>query len=120
MKWNSEIFRVIIIIQKSCRSLGISITVYNFIAQVHVSESSSIPDHCSVFALSDPQDLDYQATCTHDHNDLCGKCNGLTETLEEVKKAIEKTKLDPEDLSKREIHHEVAFMTRRAKRDVSA
>ena len=51
---------------------------------------------------------------------MCGQCNGLTETTEEIEKAIEKTKLDPKDLSKGEIHDELAFMTRRAKRDVSA
>ena len=51
---------------------------------------------------------------------MCGQCNGLTETIEEIEKAIEKTKLDPKDLSKGEIHDELAFMTRRAKRDVSA
>ena len=94
--------------------------MYFLIAEVHVSESSHIPAHCSIFALSDTQDPDYQATSTHDHNYECGQCNGLTETIEEIEQAIEKTKLNPEDLSKGEMHDELAFMTGRAKRDVRA
>ena len=41
-------------------------------------------DHCIVFALSDPKDFNYQATCAHDHSDLCGQFNALAVTLGEV------------------------------------
>ena len=67
-----------------------------------------------------PTVLDYQATCTHDHSDVCGQCNGLAVTIEKIEKATEAMARGPEDLSKRQIHDEIAFMTRKAKRDVNA
>ena len=67
---------------------------------MHLSESSSIPDHCIVYALSDPKDADYQSTCSHHHNDCCSQCNGLAVVIDEIEKAIEKTVIGPEDISK--------------------
>jgi hypothetical protein len=35
--------------------------------KLHVSRYSSISDHCSTFALSDPLDADWQEVCDHTH-----------------------------------------------------
>ena len=86
---------------------------------MHLSESSSIPDHCIVYALSDPKDVDYQSTCSHHHNDCCSQCNGLAAVIDEIEKVIEKTVIGPEDVSK-EVNDELTFLTERAKRDVNA
>ena len=86
---------------------------------MHLSESSSIPDHCIVHALSDPKDADYQSTCSHHHNDCCSQCNGLAVVIDEIEKVIEKTVIGPEDVSK-EVNDELTFLTERAKRDVNA
>ena len=36
--------------------------------KLHVSRCSSVPDHCSTFALRDPLDKDWQEVCDHDHD----------------------------------------------------
>ncbi|KAL9952012.1 hypothetical protein ACROYT_G044785 [Oculina patagonica] len=87
--------------------------------EVHVTESSTTPDHCIVYALSDPKDTDYQSICPHDHSDCCGQCNRLAVTMEEIEKAIEKTVLGSDDASQ-DVNDELTFLTRRAKRDVNA
>ena len=49
--------------------------------QVHVVESSSIADHCRTYALSDSTDPDFQACCSHPHNESCTQCCQLQEVL---------------------------------------
>ena len=81
---------------------------------MHVSESSGIPDHCRIYALSDPKDSDYQSTCLHHHDDRCGQCSRLYLTIEEIEKAIQKTAIAPE------VHDDLNVLTEKAKREVSA
>ena len=76
-------------------------------------------NHCIVYALSDPKDADYQSTCSHHHNDCCSQCNVLAVVIDEIEKAIEKTVIGPEDISK-EVNDELTFLTEKAKRDVNA
>ena len=59
-----------------------------FILLVHVSQSSLVPDHCRAFALSDPKDPEYQACRDHDHNEVCDRCNLLTETLLDIEAGL--------------------------------
>ena len=44
-------------------------------------ESSSIADHCRTYALSDSTDPDFQACCSHPHNESCTQCCQLQEVL---------------------------------------
>ena len=37
--------------------------------KTHISASSTIADHCSTFALSDPEEQAWQSACDHLHND---------------------------------------------------
>lgn len=56
--------------------------------KVHVSQSSSVPDHCRPFTLSDPKDPAYQSVCEHDHNDACDRCDLLSETLLQIETGL--------------------------------
>ena len=58
--------------------------------QVHVSKESSIPDHCRAYALSDPNDKDYQTKCEHDHLNVCDRCEKLASVLSDIQEAIER------------------------------
>ena len=53
-----------------------------------MSQSSPVPDHCRTFALSDPKDSAYQARCDHEHNEVCDRCNILTETLLDIEAGL--------------------------------
>lgn len=55
---------------------------------MHVSQNSPVPDHCRAFALSDPKDSAYQAHCDHEHNEVCDRCNLLTETLLDIEAGL--------------------------------
>ena len=57
---------------------------------MHVSKQSSIPDHCRAYALSDPNDKDYQMICPHDHLDTCDRCELLSSVLAGIQDALEK------------------------------
>ena len=66
-------------------------TNYNCNFQVHVAKTSSVPDHCRQYALSDPLDSDYQSSCDdHTHEDICDRCEELTTVLQEIEEAISK------------------------------
>ncbi|CAH3167449.1 unnamed protein product [Pocillopora meandrina] len=45
--------------------------------KVHVTSPSNVADHCVLFALSNSGDADYQQQYSHQHTDLCDRCQGL-------------------------------------------
>ena len=45
---------------------------------------SQCPDHCRKFGLSDPNDLDFQEQCTHQHTRSCPQCEEITLCLEKI------------------------------------
>ena len=54
-------------------------------------KTSSVPDHCRQYALSDPLDRDYQSSCDdHTHQAICDRCEELTTVLQEIEEAIRK------------------------------
>ena len=57
--------------------------------QVHVSDNSTVADHCKAFALSDPKDNDYNVVCDHQHNDKCDRCDEITSTIDEIEIALQ-------------------------------
>ena len=58
---------------------------------VHVCKTSSVPDHCRQYALSDPLDRDYQSICNdHTHQDICDRCKDMTTVLQGIEEAIRK------------------------------
>ena len=51
----------------------------------HCLEAESrVGDHCRKFALSDPQEREYQETCDHQHDEPCYDCEGLKDVLERM------------------------------------
>ncbi len=52
--------------------------------KVHVSCSSTVPDHCSIFALSDVNNKCWQQTCDHNHDQKCDRCELLKITLNKI------------------------------------
>jgi hypothetical protein len=55
----------------------------------HCQEAdSTCADHCRMFALSDPLDIDFQENCSHSHCSSCTSCKNLKETLDNINKVI--------------------------------
>ena len=59
---------------QTCSSVVISYYVSLFFKQVHISKSASVADHCTSYALSDPNESVYQSPCDHQHNEECDRC----------------------------------------------
>ena len=53
-----------------------------------MSETSTVPDHCRLFALSDPKEVNFQVQCDHHHDDSCDRCDQLTSALCEIESAL--------------------------------
>ena len=50
-------------------------------------EASEVPDHCRIYALSDPSNAEFRGSCDHLHNESYVQCYELEEvmrTIEEV------------------------------------
>ena len=45
-------------------------------------------DHCLHFALSDSNASEYQHSCSHDHQDTCGRCENPRIILSEIKNVL--------------------------------
>ena len=86
-----------------------------FFYQVHVSKESSVPDHCRSYAVSDPSDPDFQATCAHKHTDYCDRCDQVQEVFANVDEALA---LVPED--NKDFKEQLAFKVAQAKRNINA
>ena len=48
---------------------------------MHSVEASRVPDHCRVYALSDPNNADVVGTCDHAHDESCPQCSQLENVL---------------------------------------
>ena len=51
-------------------------------------QSSTVADHCRLFALSDPKELAFEAQCGYHHDDTCDRCDQLMSTLSEMESAV--------------------------------
>lgn len=65
--------------------------------QVHVSTDVTIPDHCSAYALSDPQDELLRIDCDHNHDDSCPQCELLKDVMKELRTAIEGAQISEDE-----------------------
>ena len=81
-----------------------------------MSESSTVADHCRLFALSDPKEPAFQAQCNHDHDDTCDRCDQLGSTLCEIESALI---AQAENLSPG-VNEELAFTMKQAKANIFA
>ncbi|CAH3147751.1 unnamed protein product, partial [Pocillopora meandrina] len=71
--------------------------VLSIMAGVHVTSPSNVADHCVLFALSDSSDADYQQQCSHQHIDLCDRCQSLQETLAKIERVLGETTFPTQD-----------------------
>ena len=44
-------------------------------------EASEVPDHCRIYALSDPSNAEFRGSCDHLYNESCEQCYDLQEVL---------------------------------------
>ena len=83
-----------------------------------MAKTSSVPDHCRQYALSDPLDSDYQSSCDdHTHRDICDRCEELTTVLHEIEKAISKM---PTHSVSEDTTQELLFVFDQAKNNILA
>ncbi|CAF3157820.1 unnamed protein product, partial [Rotaria sp. Silwood2] len=62
--------------------------------KVHISRNNPVPDHCSVYALSDAADKCWYQACDHNHDQQCDQCELLKITLAKIRKYIEEYQSD--------------------------
>ncbi|CAH3158852.1 unnamed protein product [Pocillopora meandrina] len=60
----------------------------NYYIEVHVTSPSNVADHCVLFALSDSSDADYQQQCSHQHTDLCDRCQSLQKLWQRLNESL--------------------------------
>ena len=83
-----------------------------------MSKTSSVPDHCRQYALSDPLDSDYQSSCDdHTHQDICDRCEELTTVLQKIEEAISKM---PAHSVSEDTTQELLFVFDQAKNNILA
>ena len=58
--------------------------------RLHCKEvESPCPDHCRKFALSDSANKIFQESCSHEHTLVCVQCEGLTQVMSDIERAIQ-------------------------------
>ena len=82
-----------------------------------MSKESKVPDHCKLYALSDPRDKDFQSVCEHEHSDTCDRCQSLTSVLEEIDRAVQEI---TENSAGADIKEELTFLVIQAKKNILA
>ncbi|XP_020608740.1 uncharacterized protein LOC110047346 [Orbicella faveolata] len=65
--------------------------------KVHVSNSSLVASHCSVFALSDTTNPDLQQQCDHSHDQMREQSESLHSTLHSITEAVKEASFVTED-----------------------
>lgn len=80
--------------------------------KVHVSDSSSVPDHCRCFSLSDAKDADHKEICEHVHNGVCDRCDLVERSAHGLEEALNHVTATTEELD------ELKFLTEQAKHGI--
>ena len=84
------------------------------ILKMHVSQSFTVADHCSRFALSDPTEKEFQDECNHRHEDACDRCDQLVSTIDDIVSALT---IQGANLLPR-VNEELIFTVRQAKTNI--
>ena len=81
-----------------------------------MSQSSTVADHCRLFALSDPKEPAFQVQCDHEHMYSCDRCDQVVSTLSEIDAALiaQKGNILPG------VYEELSFSVRQAKTNILA
>lgn len=51
-------------------------------------------DHCIVYSLSDPTNLEFSGDCQHSHDIGCERCESLDDMLEEITNKLEEANVN--------------------------
>jgi len=62
-----------------------------------VSESSSIADHCSNYALSDSKEGSFRSACNHPHDQCCVQCESLKAALQQMESCFKDCSMSQEE-----------------------
>ena len=65
-------------------------------SQVHIARASSIPDHCSAYALPNTKEECLREMCDHAHDKSCPFCDRLKDTLKEIELNLREANLGEE------------------------
>ncbi|CAF4266209.1 unnamed protein product, partial [Rotaria magnacalcarata] len=84
--------------------------------KTHMSNSSTIADHCSVFGLSDSKDNDWNEECDRTHTDKCEDCCLLDHTLAEIEVILKDNDEMTEDIR---LRHLTLFNQQQAAHDAA-
>ena len=87
---------------------------FSFCVQVHVSKSSTVPDHCRTYALSDPNDPNYTRICDHAQGDTCDCCLLVSSVIREIEEGLGRAEFSDDD------REELMFIVSQAKRSIEA
>jgi hypothetical protein len=69
---------------------------FNF--QIHISESSSVADHCSTHALNDNKEILLKTSCAQSHDKFCAQCEGLKDVLKSIESYLTQVKVTQDEL----------------------
>jgi len=70
---------------------------------MHCQENGSpCPDHCMRFALSDPQNLEFRETCSHEHQACCASCENLKSVFQAIANEIDSPLITLDSIDKKE------------------
>lgn len=85
-----------------------------YIFQVHVSKNCTVADHCRNYALSSPNDKDYQTICDHSHDDNCDRCQDLSSVIQEIEQGLDQAAFS------KDAKEELTFVISTAKSNINA
>ena len=61
--------------------------------KTHVGRDEKSSDHCIVYSLSDPTNLEFSGDCQHSHDIGCERCESLDHMLEEITNKLEEASI---------------------------
>ena len=62
--------------------------------KVHISRSSTVADHCCVYALNDSNNNHFTQQCDHEHDESCIECQNIRSTLDRIENIIKESEND--------------------------
>lgn len=65
---------------------------------MHITESSSVADHCSTYALNDSKEPSLKNACDHLHKHVCAQCQSLNDVLKSIQNYLVDLKLTQDEL----------------------
>ena len=80
--------------RENLRSLSAGKNYLKSVYKSHQGPDEPCPDHCTVFALSDPVEEKFSSKCCHDHNQACPECKGIVDVLRAIQHSLRNGDLD--------------------------